>query len=98
MKKICIILAVVLLATAPIMLWAAVDGAALYGQKCSMCHGEKGEGNSAMPAVKGTSLTAEKLVTYLLKGDSTKNVHSGPVGDLKEEEAKAVADFIKNMK
>jgi cytochrome c553 len=100
MKGICILVVVALLVAMPVVLWAAEDGAALYESKCSMCHGSKGEGNkdSGMPALKGTSMTAEKLVVYLTKGDPTKTMHQGPVGDLTEEQAKLVAAFIKGMK
>ena len=92
--------AVVLLTSAPIMLLAQADGAALFGEKCSMCHGAKGEGNKdmGMPAVKGTAITAENLATMLLKGVSDKTIHSNPVGQLNEDQAKAVAEFVKSLK
>ncbi len=100
MKGICVLLAIALLAATPILLWAAEDGAALYESKCSMCHGAKGEGNkdANMPAVKGTSMTVEQLVTYLTKGDKTKTIHADPISDLNEAQAKAIAEHIKNMK
>ena len=98
MKKICILVAAVLLMTAPILLWAQVDGAALYSEKCAMCHGAKGEGGNGMPAVKGTEMTAEKLATMLLKGDSEKTIHANPMGQLNEEQSKAVAEFVKTLK
>jgi cytochrome c553 len=100
MKGVCILIAVALLVAAPMLLWAAEDGAALYEAKCSMCHGAKGEGNkdAQMPAVKGTSMTVEKLVTYLTKGDKEKTIHADPIGDLNEEQAKAIAEHIKQMK
>jgi len=100
MKGVCILMAVALLVAAPILLWAAEDGAALYESKCSMCHGAKGEGNkdAQMPAVKGTSLTVEQLVTYLTKGDKEKTIHADPIGDLNEEQAKAIAEHIQKMK
>ena len=100
MKKFYTLSAVVLLAAAPIMIWAQADGAALYGEKCAMCHGAKGEGNSdmGMPAAKGTAMTAEALATYLLKGDPNKAVHANPMGQLNEEQAKAVAGFVKSLK
>ena len=100
MKSICILIAVALLAATPILLWAAEDGAKLYDDKCSMCHGPKGEGNpeAKLPAVKGTSMTVEKLITYLTKGDKTKTIHSEPVGDLNEAQAKAIAEFVKTLK
>ena len=100
MKGVCILMAVALLVAAPILLWAAEDGAALYESKCSMCHGAKGEGNkdAQMPAVKGTSLTVEQMVTYLTKGDKEKTIHADPIGDLNEEQAKAIAEHIQKMK
>jgi cytochrome c553 len=100
MKGVCILMAVALLVAAPILLWAAEDGAALYESKCSMCHGAKGEGNkdAQMPAVKGTSLTVEQMVTYLTKGDKEKTIHADPIADLNEEQAKAIAEHINQMK
>jgi cytochrome c553 len=99
MKGICILAAIALLAATPLLLWAAEDGAALYESKCGMCHGAKGEGNkdANMPAVKGTSLTVEQLVTYLTKGDKTKTIHADPISDLNEEQAKAISEHIKKM-
>lgn len=93
-------MAVALLAATPILLWAAENGSTLYSEKCSMCHGEKGEGNpeAKMPAVKGTSMTVEKLITYLTKGDKEKTIHAEPIGDLNEAQAKAVSEFVATLK
>jgi mono/diheme cytochrome c family protein len=100
MKNICIIAAAVLLVTVPVMLWAQADGAALFNEKCSMCHGAKGDGNKdmGMPAVKGTKMTAEQLTAFLLKGNPDNAVHANPMGQLNEEPAKAVAEFVKSLK
>jgi mono/diheme cytochrome c family protein len=100
MKAVSILIAVALLVATPILLWAAENGATLYDEKCSMCHGPKGEGNpeAKMPAVKGSSMTVEKLITYLTKGDKEKTIHAEPIGDLNEEQAKAVAEFVKALK
>ena len=100
MKGFCILLVIALLVAAPIFLWSAENGAALYDSKCSMCHGDKGEGNpgGGIPALKGTSMTVEKLVAYLTKGDSTKTVHKEPISDLNADQAKAIAEFIKQLK
>jgi len=100
MKRIIILSAVVFLAAIPIALMAQADGAALYSEKCGMCHGAKGEGNKdmGMPAARGTAMTAENLATFLLKGQSDKTIHSNPVGQLNDEQAKAVATFVKNLK
>jgi cytochrome c553 len=100
MKSLCILMTVTLLAAAPIFLWAAEDGAALYDSKCSMCHGEKGEGNPpSLPKIAGTSsMTVEKMVTYLTKGESTKTVHKEPISDLNEDQAKAIAEYLRKLK
>ena len=100
MKAFYILMTIALLAAAPIFLWSAENGAALYDSKCSMCHGDKGEGNppGGIPKVVGTSRTVDQLVTYLTKGDSTKTVHKEPISDLNADQAVAIAEFIKKMK
>jgi cytochrome c553 len=100
MKCVSILVVVALLAAAPVLLWSAEDGKALFESKCAMCHGEKGEGNppAGLPAVKGTSMTVEKLITYLTKGDKAKTVHADPISDLTEEQAKAIAEHVKSLK
>jgi mono/diheme cytochrome c family protein len=103
MKNICIVLVLVMLVAAPLSLWSAdEDGAALFKSNCSRCHGENGEGKTMgtmkMPAVKGTKMSADKLVEYLTKGEAGKKVHGNPVSGLTEEQAKAVAGYVKAMK
>jgi len=100
MKNFSLFIAIALLVAAPILLWAAEDGAALYESKCGMCHGAKGEGNSAaqMPAVNNSTMTVEQLVTYLTKGDKTKTIHADPISDLNADQAKAIAEFVKSLK
>jgi len=100
MKGVCILAAFALLAAVPAWLWSAEDGAALYDSKCSMCHGAKGEANTDanIPALKGTSMTVEKLVEYLMKGDKSKIIHADPISDLNEAQAKAIAEHIKKLK
>ena len=99
MKACFILMIIALLTVAPTFLWSAESGTALYDAKCSMCHGDKGEGNPpSIPKVAGTSITVENLITYLTKGDSTKTVHKDPIGDLNADQAKATAEFIKKMK
>jgi mono/diheme cytochrome c family protein len=80
--------------------WAA-DGAALYKSKCSGCHGVNGEGKPAIkaPAVKGTSLDADALVAHITKGEATsKAPHNKGIAGLTEDQAKAIADYIKALK
>ena len=100
MKIICLIAALVLLISAPLSVWSAEDGAAIFKSKCAACHGEKGEGKPAMkmPAVKGTKMTVDEMVAYLTKGESGKKPPhaSGFVTD--EAQAKAVSEFTKNLK
>ena len=100
MRSICVLIAIALLAATPLLLWAAEDGAALYESKCSMCHGAKGEGNSEakLPAVKGTSMTVEKMIAYLTKGEKDKTIHAEPIADLNEAQAKAVSEFVVTLK
>jgi cytochrome c553 len=100
MKSICLIIAVALLAAAPILLWAAEDGAALFESRCAMCHGAKGEGNptAQMPAVNATTMTVEDLIAYMTKGDKTKTIHADPISDLNAEQAKAIAEHVKSLK
>jgi cytochrome c553 len=90
----------VLLAAAPIWLWSAEDGAALYESKCAMCHSAKGEGNPAakLSAVKGTLMTAENMVPCLTKGDKDKTIHADPISDINEDQAKAIAEHVKKLK
>ena len=100
MKCVTILMAVALLTATPILLWAADNGSALYDEKCSMCHGPKGEGvpDAKLPAVAGTSMTVETMIAYLTKGDKEKTIHADPVGDLNEAQAKAVAEHVKSLK
>lgn len=99
MKNVCIVMALAMLVAAPLTLLSAEDGAALYKAKCSACHGEKGEGKPAVkfPAVKGTKMTAEQMVEYITKGESGKKIHGNPVSGINEEQAKAVAEFVKSL-
>jgi len=80
--------------------WAA-DGAALYKSKCAGCHGASGEGKPAIkaPAVKGTNLDADALVAHITKGESTsKAPHNKGIAGLTDDQAKAIADYIKTLK
>ena len=81
--------------------FAADDGAALYKKKCAGCHGASGEGKPAMkaPALKGSALEVSQLVDHITKGESSsKAPHNKGIAGLSEEQAKAIAEYIKTLK
>ena len=76
----------------------AADGAATYKAKCAACHGPEGQGKVG-PAVKGSSLTADKITDLLTKGaDAKKAPHKKAVAGVSADDAKAVADYVKTLK
>ena len=80
--------------------WAADTGASLFKTKCSVCHGAKGEGKPAMkaPALKGTKMDVNQLVDHLTKGESTSRPpHNRGISGLSESQARAIADYVKNI-
>lgn len=95
---------VMILVVASMMLAApamAADGAATFKAKCAGCHGPEGEGKPAMkaPALKGTSLAEDAIANMLMKGDAAKKApHVAPFKGISEEDAKAVAAFVKTLK
>jgi mono/diheme cytochrome c family protein len=100
MKIICVIAALAVLITIPLSVLSAEDGAEVFKSKCAACHGDKGEGKPAakMPAAKGTKKTEDQIVTALLKGGDGKMIHNNPLAGITEEQAKAVAAFVKTLK
>jgi mono/diheme cytochrome c family protein len=82
---------IVLAALAMMMATAAFaeDGAALYKAKCSACHGAAGEGKMG-PAIKGKTNVVDVVTKGGLKGP-----HAKPVAGLTEDQAKAIAGFLK---
>jgi mono/diheme cytochrome c family protein len=98
--KFVVTVAAVLL-TAALTSWAADDGAALYKKRCAGCHGANGEGKPAMkaPALKGTKLEADQIVQHITKGEpDSKPPHNKGMSGVSEEQAKAIADYIKTLK
>ena len=80
---------------------AADDGGDLYEKKCAGCHGASGEGKPSVkaPALKGTQLEASQIVDHTTKGDpQAKAPHNKPISGVTEEQAKALADFVKTLK
>jgi cytochrome c len=79
---------------------AAEDGAALYKKKCAGCHGASGEGKPSVkaPGLKGTQLEAGQIAEHTTKGNpQSKAPHNKPVSGVTEEQAKAIADFVKTL-
>jgi len=102
-RKSAIVTAVVatFLLAMPVVLQGADDGAALYKTKCASCHGPGGEGKPALkaPALKGTKLDADKIVQHITKGEpDSKAPHNKGIAGLNDDQAKAIADFIKTLK
>ena len=80
---------------------AADDGAALYKTKCAGCHGASGEGKPAIkaPAVKGTTWDVNQIVQHITKGEpESKAPHKKGISGLNEDQAKAIAEFVKTLK
>jgi mono/diheme cytochrome c family protein len=89
------------LLTSTLAAFAAEDGAALYKKKCAGCHGANGEGKSAMkaPALKGSTLEVTQLVDHITKGEpSSKAPHNKGISGLTDEQAKAIAEYVKTLK
>ena len=83
------------------MSFAADDGATVFKGKCAGCHGAKGEGKPAMkaPALAGTSLSADQITTMVSKGAADKKApHTKAVSGITEDQAKAVAEYVKTLK
>ena len=90
-----------LLLSASTVSWAADDGAALYKKKCAACHGASGEGKPAIkaPALKGTTLEASQLRQHITKGEAeSKAPHNKGISGLTEEQATAIAEYVKTLK
>jgi mono/diheme cytochrome c family protein len=94
-------LSTALLAGLPNLTWAADKGAALYKKKCAGCHGHHGEGKPGMkaPALKGTSLSEDKISDHITNGEpESKPPHNKGISGISGEQAKAIGDFIKTLK
>jgi mono/diheme cytochrome c family protein len=85
-----------LLALASSLAWG--QGADLFKTKCAVCHGAGGEGKGANPALKGVKLSQAEIASYLTKGGGKKVPHTKPIAGMTEEQATAVAGFVKSLK
>src|SRR6266705_668283 len=98
LTKILIVLLVVALSAVLALPAFAQDGAATYKTKCAGCHGAEGQGKVG-PALKGTSLSADQISDLLTKGNDGKTPpHKKALATLSADDAKAVAEFVKNLK
>ncbi len=102
MKIASVITIAALIMTIPLSVWSKEDpnAADIFKTRCAACHGDQGQGfpNLKIPPVKGTQLTVEKLVAFLLKGEGGKTVHATPIVNIDANEAKAIAEYVKNLK
>jgi mono/diheme cytochrome c family protein len=81
--------------------WAADQGATLYKSKCSGCHGAKGEGKPAIkaPALKGTTMEASQIAEHITKGEpESKAPHNKGIAGISDDQAKAIAEYVKTLK
>ena len=68
---------------------------------CAACHGANGEGKPAIkaPALKGTQLDVGQITQHLTKGEPTsKAPHNKGISGLSDDQAKAIAEYIKALK
>jgi len=78
------------------------DGAAVYKQKCQMCHGADGKG---FPAIKTPDMTDPKWQASLSDKEMTEVIKNGKKGTpmpafadkLKDDEIEAVVKFIRSF-
>lgn len=74
------------------------DGAATYKSKCAACHGAGGEGKVG-PALKDTKLSEDDVLLVVSKGNEAKKApHKKGIAGLTDEQAKAVAHYVKSLK
>jgi cytochrome c553 len=101
MKNICVIVMAVLLAAIPLYLCAQgkLDGAQLFRARCGTCHEKHGEGlaSAKIPPINKTTMTVEKLTIFITEGNSGKRVHYTPIVNISADEAKAIAEHVKNL-
>jgi len=75
------------------------DAAALYKTKCSVCHGDLGQGKPHLGAkLAGTTKSEAEITTLLTDGGGTKAPHVKPIAGLTSEQAKGLAVFVKSLK
>jgi cytochrome c oxidase cbb3-type subunit III len=94
---------IIVLFTSPVVRAADTpDGAAIYKQKCQMCHGADGKG---FPAIKTPDLTDPKWQASVSDKQMTEVIKNGKKGTpmpafadkLKDDEIQAVVKFIRSF-
>ncbi|MCF7733022.1 MAG: cytochrome c [Akkermansiaceae bacterium] len=83
----------------------AADGAALYTKKCVACHGKDGKGTTSMGKklkVKDMTVTkpSEAAIIKAIKEGVTEGgkLTMKPVKGLSDDDAKAIAAYVKGLK
>jgi cytochrome c6 len=93
MKRIAVVLA--LLASAAVV--RADDAAALFSQKCAVCHGKDGKGTPAGLKMGAKDLTALKLSQDEIVKDIANGEGKMPAfkGKLSDEQIQSLAKYVK---
>jgi mono/diheme cytochrome c family protein len=84
----------------PALSRANEDVGAEYRRNCAGCHGTQGEGKPTMksPALKGTSLTAAQLATFITSANKgSQPPHQKAIFHVNSTQAKAIANYIKYL-
>lgn len=81
----------------------AVDGAAVYKEKCAKCHGETGASDTAMgksmkvQPIAGDAELAAKSIDEIVAAIKESKKHKRPVTSLPDDELKASAAVVKEL-
>ncbi|GBD25845.1 hypothetical protein HRbin30_01170 [bacterium HR30] len=81
----------------------ALDGEALYKEKCAKCHGETGKGDTPtgksmkVPSMVGDPKVQDASPEELIKSVRVNKKHKEPVKKMSDEELQAVVPVIKRL-
>jgi cytochrome c6 len=81
---------------------AKPDGAALYKQKCAMCHGRDGKGYAALKTPDFTSAKWQKSVTdkalvEVIKNGKKGTAMPGFADKLKQDEIQSLVKYLRSL-